>query len=202
MFHVSDGESSEGGVFGELFDAHFFGGLHDGETSISGFDEFGEIFEGFTGSSVNFLGDFLEFDGDVGGMAIEDGGVSRLDLTGMVEDDDLGKELFAGSGGVIFGVGCNVTSFDFFDGDIFDVETDVVSGDGFSELFVMHFDGFDGGLFVRGTEPAFHIGLKDSGFDSSDGDCSDTSDLVDILKGKSEGFFSGSGGSDDFVEGL
>jgi len=79
LFHVSDGESSQRRVFGEGFNAHFLGGFHDAKAGISGFDVFGEVFKGFTSSSVDFLGDFVELDGNVGGVAIKDGGVSVLD---------------------------------------------------------------------------------------------------------------------------
>ena len=51
-----------------------------------------------------------------------------------------------------------------------------------------------------------HTGLDDSGLDSSDGHCSDSSDLVNILEGKSEGLVGGSGrgldGVDSLEEGL
>lgn len=120
----------------------------------------------------------------------------------MIKDDDLGEESFSSSCGVSLGIRGNVSSFDFFDGNIFDIESDIVSWNGFSELFVMHFDGFDLGGLIRGGEVDIHIGLQDSGFDSSDGDCSDTSDFVNILKWKSKGLVGGSLGGDNHVEGL
>jgi len=66
----------------------------------------------------------------------------------VVKDDNLSEEAFGSSGGVSLGIRGDVSSFDFFNGDIFNVESDVVSWDGFSELFVMHFDGFDLGSLV------------------------------------------------------
>lgn len=47
-----------------------------------------------------------------------------------------------------------------------------------------------------------HAGLEDACFDSADWDSSDTSDLVDVLKRKSEGFFSGSLWGFDLIEGF
>jgi len=70
LFHVSDGESSQGGVLLEGLNAHGLGGLHGAEARVSGLDEFGEGFKFFTGSSVDFLGDFFEFAGNVCGVAI------------------------------------------------------------------------------------------------------------------------------------
>jgi hypothetical protein len=56
LFHVSDGESSEGGILLERFNTHGFGGFHDGEARVSGFDGFGVGFEFFGSSSINFFG--------------------------------------------------------------------------------------------------------------------------------------------------
>jgi len=148
------------------------------------------------------LGDFLEFNGDVGSVAIQDGGVSVLDGSGVVKNDDLGEEGFSGSGGVSLGIRGNVSSFDFLDGDVFDVETNVVSWNSFSELFVMHFNGFNSGGFIRGGEVDIHVGFEDTSFDSSDGDCSNTSNFVNILERKSEGFFGGSFGGNNQIKSL
>jgi len=84
----------------------------------------------------------------VGGVTIQDGGISVLDLTGVVKNDNLSEESNSSSGRVFFGVRSNISSFDFFDGNIFDIESNIVPWDGFSELFVMHFNGFDISGFV------------------------------------------------------
>lgn len=66
----------------------------------------------------------------------------------------------------------------------------------------MHLDGLNVSLDVSGSEGDVHARLEDTGLDSADGDSSDTSDLVDVLEGKSEGFLSGSFGRLDLVEGF
>jgi len=138
----------------------------------------------------------------MGSMAIQDGGVSVLDGTRVIQNDNLSKERFSGSGGVSLGVRGNISSFDFFNSDVFNVETNVVSWNSFSKLLVMHFDGFNSGGFVRGGEVDIHVGFKNTSFNSSDGDCSNTSNFVDILKRKSEGFFGGSLGGNNLIESL
>jgi hypothetical protein len=120
----------------------------------------------------------------------------------VVKNDNLSKESFGGSGGVSLGVRGNVSSFDFLNSDIFNVETNIVSWNSFSELFVMHFNGFNSSSFIRWGEIDIHIGFENTSFDSSDGDCSDTSNFVDILKRKSEGLFGGSFGGDDLIKSL
>jgi len=99
----------------------------------------------------------------------------------VVKDDDLGQEGFSFSSRVSLGIRGDVSSFDFFNGDVFNVESDVVSWNGFSELFVVHFNGFNGGSLIRGSEVNIHVGFEDSSFDSSDGDSTNTSNFVDIL---------------------
>jgi hypothetical protein len=52
---------------------------------------------------------------------------------------------------------------------------------------VVHFDGLDFGGDVGGREVDNHAGLDGAGFDTANGDCADTADLVYILEGETEG---------------
>jgi hypothetical protein len=45
--------------------------------------------QSLTGSPVNLFDELSELAGDVGGVAVEDWGVTGGDLTGVVEDNDL-----------------------------------------------------------------------------------------------------------------
>jgi len=51
---------------------------------------------------------------------------------------------------------------------------------------VVHLNGFDFGGHTSRGEGNDHTGLDNTGLDTSDGHCSNTTDLVDILKGKAE----------------
>lgn len=93
---------------------------------------FGVSFEFFTGSSVNFLSDFFEFDSNVCSVTIQDGGISVLDLSGVIKNNNLSKESKSFSCGVFFRVRGNISSFNFFNGNIFNIETDIVTWNGFS----------------------------------------------------------------------
>jgi len=202
LLHVSDSESSERGVLREGLNNHGFLGdeLDDGGFLVLDFLGFTLLF--LSSSSVDLGEELLEFAGDVRGVAIEDWAVSGLNLVGMVQDDDLSVEADGLLGGVVLGVSNNVSSSNILDSDVLNVESDIVSGDGFLELSVMHFDSFALSGDTAGGEGDEHSGSDDSGFNSSDGDCSNSSNLVDVLKGKSEGLFKGSDGGVDFVEGL
>jgi len=200
--HISDGESSKRRVFLEVLNTEGFGGHNSDDGAVTGLDTSGFVFHGLTGSSVDFLEDLFEFAGNVGGVAVEDGGVSVGDGSGVFDDDDLGGEILANLGGVVLGVGTDVSSSEVLGVDSFDVESDVVSGSGLGKLFVVHFDGLDVSDDVGGDELDGHSDLEGSGFDSSDGDGSDSGNLVDVLKRQSEGLVVGSDGGVDGIDGL
>jgi hypothetical protein len=96
LTHVTDGESTERRIISECFNAHGFGRNHFNDGCITGFDEFGSIFNPrliskvrkckilLAGTTVNLLQEFREFAGDVSGVAIQNGSVSSADLTGVV----------------------------------------------------------------------------------------------------------------------
>lgn len=65
-------------------------------------------------------------------MTIQNGGISVLNLTGMIKNNNLSKESNSFSRGVFFSVRGNISSFDFFNGNIFNIETNIVTWDGFS----------------------------------------------------------------------
>lgn len=116
------------------------------------------------------------------GVAIKDWGVTSSDLSGVVEDDDLGVERRGLLGGVVLGVTTNVSTTDILNGHVLDVESDVVSGETGLELLVMHLDGLDLSGNVGGGEGDDHTGLDGSGLDTTNWHCSNTTDLVDILE--------------------
>lgn len=123
-----------------------------------------------------------------------------MDGSGVIKNDDLSQESNSFSRWVSFRVRGNISSFKFFDGNVFNIETNIVSWNSFGELFVMHFNRFDHSGFISRGKVTFHIGFKDTGFNSSDGDCSNSSNFVNILERKSEGFFCGSFGGVNLIK--
>lgn len=85
---------------------------------------------------------------------------------------------------------------------VLDVETDVVTGHTLFELFVVHFDGLDFGSHVGRSESDNHAGLDDTSLNTADGHSTDTTDLVDILEGKTEGLVGGTDGGFNSVDGI
>jgi hypothetical protein len=68
----------------------------------------------------------------VSGVAIQDWSVSSTDLARVVKDDNLGIEGVTALGWVVLGVTADIPSSDFLDGDVLDVESNVVSRETFS----------------------------------------------------------------------
>ena len=80
----------------------------------------------------------------------------------MVQDNDLGGEVLSGTSGVVLGVRGDVSSLDVLDGNVLDVEANVVSGHGLGQRLVVHLYGLDfSGQVVRG-EGDDHAGLDTS----------------------------------------
>jgi hypothetical protein len=156
----------------------------------------------FTGTAIDLLEELGELAGNVGSVAIEDWSVTSTDLTGVVEDDDLGVEGFGTLGGVVLGVTGDVATANFLDADVLDVESDVVTWETLDELFVVHLNGLDFGGDTGGSEGNDHAGLDDTGLDTADWYSSNTTDLVDILEGKAEGLVGGTGWRVDGINGL
>merc|ERR1711951_185971 len=200
--HVTNGEATERRGVGESLDRHGLGGSHFHNGGIAVLDALGESFQLLAGTTIALLEDLLEFAGDVSGVAIHDRRISVLDLTGVVEDNDLSVEVLALLGWVVLRVGGDVATTDFLDGDVLDVEANVVAGKSLGEGLVVHLHRFDLSGDVGGGEADDHTGLDDTCLDTTDGHCSDTTDLVDVLEGKTKRLVGGARGRDDSVEGI
>jgi hypothetical protein len=202
LSHVTDGETTERRVVSESLNAHGLGGNHLDNGSITRLDELGGSLNRLASSAVNLLDKLGELASDVGSVAIEDGGVTSTDLTRVVEDNDLGVERLGTLGGVGLGVTSNVATTNLLDGDVLDVEADVVTGKTLDELLVVHLDGLDFSGDTSGGKGDDHTGLDDTGLDTTDGHRANTTNLVDILEGKTEGLVGGTAGGVDGINGL
>ena len=186
MPHVADGKATERWVFGEGLDAHRLGWNHLDDGSVTGLDELRRGLDRLAGTTVNLLEELGELAGDVGGVAVEDRSISSADLAWVVEDDDLSVEGLATLSRVVLGVGGDVATTDFLDGDVLDVKADVVTRETLDELLVVHLDGLDFGGHTSRGEGDDHAGLDDTSLNTADWDRADTADLVDVLKWKTE----------------
>jgi len=187
LTHVADGKAAQGRVLAERLDAHRLGRDHLDHGGVARLDKLGRDLDRLAGTAVNLLGQLRELARNVGGVAVEDGGVAGADLARVVEDNDLGVERSGLHGGVVLGVGADVSSSDVLDGHVLDVETDVVSWQTLGDLLVVHLDGFDFSGDVCWGENDNHTSLDDTGLDSADRHCADTANFIHVLKRKTEG---------------
>merc|ERR1719356_2074735 len=103
-----------------------------------------------------------------------------------VLDNDLGNEGSGLLGWVVLGVRGDESSLELLDGNVLDVESNVVTWNSQVEGLVVHLDGLDLSGQTTWGEDDNHTWLDDTGLNSTDWYSSNTSDLVDILKWKSE----------------
>jgi hypothetical protein len=160
LSHVSDGESSKGRVVRVRLDTDGLLGNELDNGGVSGLDELGGGLHGLTSSSVDLLDELGELAGNVGGVAVEDGGVTGTNLSRVVEDNDLGVERSGLLSGVVLGVGADVSSSDVLDGNVLHVETNVVSGKTLRDLLVVHLNGLNLSGDVGRSEGDDHTGYK------------------------------------------
>ena len=118
LTHVTDGETTERRVLVVGLDTHGLRGHELGDAGVAGLDELGRGLNDLTGTTVDLLDELGELAGDVGGVAVENRCVTGTDLTGVVEDDDLGVEGCGLLGGVVLGIGGNVATANILDGDV------------------------------------------------------------------------------------
>ena len=122
--HVTDSETTKRGVLVVRLHAHGLAGHELGNASIARLDELGARLDRLTSSAIDLLDELGELASNVGGVAVKYGRVASTDLTRVVEDDDLRGERRGLLGGVVLGVGGDVTTADILDRD---VPTSIVS---------------------------------------------------------------------------
>lgn len=91
-----------------------------------------------------------------------------------VDQTHLSVEALSSLWWVVLAVTSDVSTTDFLDGDVLDVEANVVPGHGFGQRLVVHFHGLHLSGQVGGSEGDDHAGLQDTGLNTADGDSSDT----------------------------
>merc|ERR1712012_1497452 len=162
----------------------------------------GVVLHGLTGTTVNLLLDLSKLTSNVCCVTIKDRRVSIADLSWVIEDNNLGSEVRDSRCRLVLGVRGHVSSLDVLHGDVLDVEANVVSGHGLGERLVVHLHGLDLGGQHVGGEGDDHPGLDDASLNSAHGNCSNTSNFVNILEGKSKRLVSGSGWRNDGIKSL
>jgi hypothetical protein len=202
LSHVTDGETTKRWIVGEGFNTHGLGRNHFDDSRVTRLDEFGSVLDRLASSAIDLLQELRELASNVGGMAVKNRSIASADLTRVVENDDLSVEGVGTLWWVVLGITSNVSTADFLDGDVLDVEANVVAWKTFGELFVVHLNRLNFGGNVGGGEGNDHTSLDDTGFDTTNGNCANTGDLVHILERQAEGLVSWTAGGVDVVNSL
>ena len=202
LSHVADGETTKRWVVGEGLNTHGLGRNHFDDSSVTRLDEFGSVLDGLASSAIDLLQEFRELASNVGSMAVKNRSIASADLTRVVENDDLSVEGVGTLGWVVLGVTSNVSTADFLDRDVLDVEANVVTWKAFGELFVVHLNRLDFSSNVSRSEGDDHASLDDTSFNTTNRNRANTGDLVHILERQTERLVSGTGGGIDAVDSL
>ena len=105
-------------------------------------------------------------------------------------------------GGVVLGVRADRSTTDVLDGDVLDVESNVVSGDSLRERLVVHLHRLHFSGDVLRSEGDDHTGLDNTSLNTAHGNSSNTSDLVHVLKGQTKRSVGRARRGDDGIESL
>ncbi|GIX62690.1 translation elongation factor 1-alpha [Babesia caballi] len=202
LLHVTHGKTTERRVLSESLHDHGLARLEDDHGGVTVLDGLGVLLERLTGTLVHTARDLVELARDVRSVAIDDRRVTGLDGTRVVQNDDLRGEGHGGLGGVVLGVRGDVTSADVGRGHVLHVETDVVTGAGNLNDFVVHFNGLALSGDRVGGEGQDHTGLELTSLHTTDGDGTNTTDLVHTLERKTQRLVDGPLRGLHHVEGL
>merc|ERR1711964_570358 len=112
----------------------------------------------------------------------------------VIENDDLCKEGFGFLSGVLLAVRGNHTTLDVLDGNVLDIESNIVSWDSNFNGSVMHFNRFYFSGHSSWRECESHTSLDGSGLNTSHWNSSNTTNLVHILRGSRRGLSIGRSG--------
>jgi len=152
----------------------YFGGDHFNDGGITRLDELRSLLNRLTSTPVNLLDELGELASNVGGVAVKDWGVSVSDLPRVIHQDDLGVEGLSTFWRIVLGVTSNVTTTDFLNGDVLDVESNIVTRETLNELFVVHFNRLHFSGNTCWSECNDHTGLDDTSLDTPNWHSSDT----------------------------
>nr|GLL43076.1 unknown [Ipomoea trifida] len=187
LTHVPHSKTTKWWVLREGFNNHGLGGNHLHHTSITILQELGLLLQLLTRPSINLGQKFSKLDCNVGGVAVQHRSISITDLSRVVHDDDLRGEASSSFGWVILGVRGNITTLQILHSNILHIEPDIVTGKCLLKGFVVHFNRLNFSGKTRRSKCNNHTRLQDTSLHTTHRDSSNTTDLVHILKWKSEG---------------
>ncbi|GKV30179.1 hypothetical protein SLEP1_g39024 [Rubroshorea leprosula] len=119
-------------------------------------------------------------------MAIEHWSISISNLPRVVHDDDLRGEAGNFLGRIILAVGSKLATFQILNSNILHIEPNIVTRESRLEHFLLHLNRLNFSGETRRTKGHNHTWLKDTSFNTTDWDSSNATNLVDLLKGKTE----------------
>merc|ERR1712212_262781 len=143
LLHVTDSEATKRGILCEGLNTHGLGGLKVNHSSITRLDKLGVILKFLARATIALLLDFNKLAGNVSSVAIQHRCIAILDLTRVIQDDDLGVEGLGAPCGIILAVRSHIATTDVLNRDVLDVESNIVSWDSLWKRLVVHLHRLD-----------------------------------------------------------
>uniref|UniRef100_A0A672HEU3 Uncharacterized protein n=1 Tax=Salarias fasciatus TaxID=181472 RepID=A0A672HEU3_SALFA len=160
-------------IFREALNTNRFSRHHGDNGSISRLQSFGVVLNLFARTAVNLLLELVELAGDVSSVTVQHRGITLADLPGVVQND-LSSEIFCCHRWVILTVTSHVSTTDFLDGHVFNVEADVITGQSLGQRLVVHLHRLHLSGQVGRSEGDNHTRLDDAGLNTANRYGSDT----------------------------
>jgi len=140
LTHVADGKATKWWVLHVRLDAHWLGWQHLDDGRVTHLDALRVVFHLLVGTTINLLLELRELASNVSRVAIKDWRVSSVDFSWVVKNDDLSIERLGALWWIVLRVTADEATAKILDGDVLDVETNVVSWNSLVHRLVMHFN--------------------------------------------------------------
>merc|ERR1719464_1394294 len=186
--HIPNGKSSKRRIILESLHTHGLGWNHINNTCLTRFTRFWILLNNFTSSLVHESHKFIESASDVRRMTIENWSVTSHNFVRMIKYNDLSKEMISFCWRILLSITGNHTTSNLLQGNIFDIESNIVSWSSLFHCLMMHFNRFNFCCQHSRSESNIHSWFDDTSLNTSDRHSSNTTNLVNILKWKTERF--------------
>ncbi|GER51100.1 translation elongation factor 1-alpha, partial [Striga asiatica] len=184
--HVTNSKSSKWRVLGKGLNHHRLSWNHLDKPSISIFQELGLLLELLTRSPVNLGHKFSKLDSNVRSVAVEHRCISLSNLSRVIHDNHLRGKVSSFLSRIFLRVRGNITALEILNSNILHVEPDIITWESFLHCLVVHLNRFNFSGQTRRAESHHHTRLQNTRLYTANWDSSNTTNLVDVLKGKAK----------------
>jgi hypothetical protein len=202
LSHITNSETTKRRIISEGLNAKRLAGNKFSHHRLTVLDNIRVLTEDLTRTLIHLRHNLLELASNMSSVAIENRAVTRTNTRGVVHDNDLSVEGLSLAWRIVLGITADVTTVNILDSNVLDVETNVITRKSLRNGLVVHFNRLDFSAHTNRGEDNSHTGLKDTSLNTTNGYCTNTANLVDILKRKTKRLIRRSLGRMNSIESL